>query len=184
MHSTSHQDCTDALQVLIESRALLLNDHFVYVSGDHGSGWIDKDVIYPHTERISELARLLSLRIKHLKAEVILGPATGGLVLSQWLAHHLGVLSAFAEHDDQFRHLHSTEHSMRPPFVLKRHYNQLVKGRRIVVVDDIVNTGHSIRQTVEVAREAGANVVACGAICTRRQAVCPCHRSGHHGMAF
>lgn len=160
-----------ALEILIQSKAVIKGDHFVYISGDHGSGWIDKDVIYPHTDRICELARLLAGEVRDLGAEIVLGPATGGLVLSQWLAHHLGVLSAFAEHDYQYHaggnHETQDTRAVRPPFVLKRHYNELVKGRRVLVVDDIVNTGLSIRQTLDAAVEAGAKVIAAAAICTR-----------------
>jgi hypothetical protein len=51
---------SEALRLLEESGAILGDDHFVYVSGEHGSGWIDKDAVYVHPERTSELGRMLS----------------------------------------------------------------------------------------------------------------------------
>ena len=84
---------------LTAARLILENDHFVYISGDHGSGWIDKDAIYPHTERIERLCRDMANVVRRWDVEVVCGPATGGLIVAEWTAHELGVLSVFAEHD-------------------------------------------------------------------------------------
>src|SRR5262245_2264773 len=89
----------ETFQILLEAGAILENDHFVYISGDHGSGWIDKDAIYPHTERIERLARALAASMKDRGIEVICGPATGGLIVAEWLGHELGSLAIFTEHD-------------------------------------------------------------------------------------
>jgi orotate phosphoribosyltransferase len=51
------------------------------VSGAHGSGWIDKDAIYPHTERFEHLCRNLGRAMRDRDIEVVCGPATGGLVV-------------------------------------------------------------------------------------------------------
>ena len=93
----------ETLRFLTESGAILENDHFVYISGDHGSGWIDKDAIYPHTERIERLCRDLAIGLRGWDVEVVCGPATGGLIVAQWAAHELGALSVFTEHDDRGR---------------------------------------------------------------------------------
>jgi orotate phosphoribosyltransferase len=149
---------TETLAILREAHALLEQDHFVYISGDHGSGWIDKDAIYPHTERIERLCRDMANVIRSWNAEAICGPATGGLIVAEWTAHELGVLSVFAEHDPA-----SPDGTPRGRFILRRGYNRLVSGRRVLVVDDIVNTGLSLRQTAEAVRSAGGEVV--GAAC-------------------
>lgn len=84
-------------QVLVESRAIIEHDHFVYDSGQHGSGWIDKDVVNENTDREDGLCTMLAEVVRDLGAEVVCGPATGGLIVSQWTAHALGVLSASRE---------------------------------------------------------------------------------------
>ena len=144
----------ETLRILREAHAILENDHFVYVSGDHGSGWIDKDAIYPHTERIERLGRDMAKVVRGWEVEVVCGPATGGLIVAEWTAHELGVLSVFAEHDPA-----SEDSSLRGRFVLRRGYDQAVSGKRVLVVDDIVNTGLSLRQTAEAVRGAGGQVV-------------------------
>lgn len=156
------ESARETLQILKETHSILENDHFVYVSGDHGSGWVDKDRIYPNTKYISRLSQLLAQAISAFKPELICGPAIGGLIIAQWTAHHLGVLSAFAERDP----LVQSDIKARP-FILRRGYDQLVKGKRVLVVDDIVNTGFSLKQTVQAVRKAGGKVEAGAALVTR-----------------
>lgn len=151
----------ETLRVLTMAKAILQNDHFVYVSGDHGNGWIDKDAIYPHTEQIAQLCRFLGRMVRPMNVEVVCGPAMGGLIIAEWTAHELGVLSAFAEHDQP------RPGELRGRFILRRGYDHLVAGKRVLVVDDIVNTGQSIRQTIGAVRDAGGKVVAAGALVNR-----------------
>jgi orotate phosphoribosyltransferase len=104
-----------------------------------------------------------------MRAEIVCGPATGGLVLSQWLAYHLGVLSTFADHDTKCGAIHRN-HLTPDRFILRRNYDRLVAGKSVLVVDYIVNTWHSIKQTVEAVKRSGGNVIGAAAICTRGNA--------------
>jgi orotate phosphoribosyltransferase len=156
-----------ARQILVEAGAVLTGDHFVYVTGDHGDGWIDKDVIFPRTDITSELCHMLAEAVGHIGIDYVCGPATGGLIVSQWTGHHLGVPSLFAQHDDDVARADAAGGALRPPFVLARGYDQLVCGARVLVVDDVINTGHSIRQTADAVADAGGEVVAAAALCTR-----------------
>lgn len=161
-----------ATEILRDAGSILTGDHFVYVTGEHGDGWIDKDAIFPHTELTSELCRMLAEAVADLDLEYVCGPATRGLVVSQWTAHHLGVPSVFAEHAKEQGYTPQTagDGPLRAPFVLARGYDRLVDGARVIVVDDVVNTGHSVRETVETVTGAGGTVVAVGALCTRGNA--------------
>src|SRR6516162_9090208 len=115
------QYAEEALSILREAQAVLEGDHFVYISGDHGSGWIDKDAIYPHTERIERLCRDMVGVVRDWSIEVVCGPATGGLIIAEWTAHELGALSAFAEHDPA-----ASGELLRGRFVLRRGYDRMV----------------------------------------------------------
>jgi orotate phosphoribosyltransferase len=148
----------ETLRILSQTHAVIEGDHFVYISGDHGAGWIDKDAIYPHTEHIEHLCRDLADEVRSWDAEAVCGPATGGLIVAEWTAHALGVLSLFTEHGPP-----EEGDSLRGRFVLRRGYDTLVVGKRVLVVDDIVNTGLSLRQTAAAVRGAGGQVV--GAAC-------------------
>ena len=91
-----------------------------------------------------------------LRPEVVCGPALGGIILSQWTAHHLGALAVYAE---------------KLPaggLALRRGYDRLVAGRRVLVVEDVLNTGGSVRDAVSApcARPA-ARWSAVAALCNR-----------------
>jgi orotate phosphoribosyltransferase len=163
---------TEARRILEESDAILHGDHFVYISGDHGDGWIDKDAIFPHTARVARLAELLVETIGDREIDVVCGPATGGLIVSQWTAHHLGVPSVFAEHGKEQGYDPRAAHPgpLRPPFLLKRGYDRLVAGKRVLVVDDVINTGESVAETGAAVKTAGGEVRTVAALCSRGNA--------------
>jgi len=146
-----------ALRLLEESGAILTGRHIVYTSGKHGSAYVNKDAVYPHTERVAALGAMLADVARAWRPEVVCGPALGGIVLSQWTAHRLGVPSVFAEKapDDPERML------------LTRGYDRLVAGKRVLVVEDILNTGVSVRRAITAVREAGGEVVGVAALCNR-----------------
>ena len=154
------------------SNAILTGDHFVYVTGEHGDGWIDKDAIFPDTRKVSRLAALLAEALAGRELDVVCGPATGGLIVSQWTAHHLGLPSVFAEHAKEtgYHPADASPGPLRPPFVLRRGYDARVKGKRVLVVDDVVNTGESVAETVAAVRGSGGSPVAVAALCTRGNA--------------
>jgi orotate phosphoribosyltransferase len=153
-----NQHREETLRILKETHAVLSNDHFVYISGDHGAGWIDKDAIYPHTQLIERLCQDLGDEVRTWGAEAVCGPATGGLIVAEWTAHALGVLALFAEHGPT-----AEGHALRGRFVLRRGYDELADGKRVLIVDDIVNTRLSLRETAAAVRGAGGQVV--GAAC-------------------
>lgn len=149
-------------QMLVECHALLADDHFVYISGDHGSGWVDKDAIFVYLQRVSRLTQLLATMVSRFDAEILCGPATGGLIVAQWTAFALGLPAVFAEHAPA-----RTSQELRGEFGFHRGYDRLVAGKRVVVVDDVVNTGLSVRQTVAAVEAAAGHVVAAGALVHR-----------------
>jgi len=141
---------TNLLDILQRLGAVLTNDHFVYTSGKHGEVYINKDALYPHTRETSQVGRMLAELIlaNSLQPEVVVGPALGGIILSQWTAYHLSellgkeVLSVYTEKDDQKNQ------------VFTRNYDQLVAGKKVVVVEDIVTTAGSLKKTLDSVRQA------------------------------
>jgi orotate phosphoribosyltransferase len=144
-----------ATAILAESGAVLRDRHIVYTSGRHGSAYVNKDAVYPHTERVRDLCALLADAGRPLGAEVVCGPAMGGIILAQWTGQHLGLPAVYAEK--------ASEGGM----TLRRGYDQLVRGRRVLVVEDVVNTGGSLAETIQAVRAAGGTVVGAVALCNR-----------------
>jgi|GEM_PF-7493 len=140
--------------------AIVTGTHVVLTSGRHGSEYVNKDAIYPHTEAISELCREIAKRFADKGVEAVIAPAVGGLIMAQWTAHHLShltgreVLGLYADKEGK-------------EFVIKRGYDKLVRGKKVLVVEDILTTGGSVKKVIEATREAGGNVVGLGALCNR-----------------
>ena len=94
---------TDVLKILKKTSAILTDGHFVGVSGRHMPVYINKDAFLPHTAEVSKIGKLFADKFKNKKIEIVIGPAVGGVPLSQWTAHHLSkidhreVLSMFTE---------------------------------------------------------------------------------------
>lgn len=143
-------------------KAILTNDHFVYTSGRHGEVYVNKDAIYPHTELMSEVGKAFAEAFKNEQVEAVVAPALGGIVLTQWTGYHLSqltnknVLSVYAEK--------STE---PPGFVLKRGYDKLIENKRVLVLEDILNTGGSVKNVLTLLESLKVKVVGVAAVCNR-----------------
>lgn len=151
-------------QLLIKSGGWLENGHFVFTNGNHSDNYINKDALYPHTEYASKLGEAMAEIMAPWDPEVVVSPALGGIVLTQWAGFHasrlLGreVLAVYAEKADV---------GTMKAFVFTRGYDALVRGKRVVVVEDNLTTGKSVRLVVEKVRETGGEVVGVVAMLNR-----------------
>ncbi len=152
------------MEELAQIGAVIGNSHVVYTSGMHGSTYVNKDAIYPHTHLVRELTQSMALPFRKRSIEVVVGPEKGGIILSQAVAFQLQtwnmshdideVLSAYAEKDGD-------------NFVFRRGYENLIAGRQILIVEDILTTGGSVLKVVKAVRELGGKVAGVSAICNR-----------------
>ncbi len=155
---------TELLSLLRQLGAIVTNDHIVYTSGRHGSTYVNKDALYPHTAAASMVGAALADHFAGQAIDVVAGPTVGGVIMAQWTAHHLSqltnreVLAVYAEEE-------SGEGGKRRVF--RRGYDDLITGRRVLVVEDVMTTGGSARLVVEAVMAAGGIVVGVGALCNR-----------------
>ena len=139
--------------------AMILNDHFVYKSGRHGSAYVNKNSLYQYPKEVAQLCEKIARRFIGAGVETVIGPATGGILLSQWVAHFLSiltqqtVLSVYADKDGD-------------NFVVKRGYRDALTGKRVLVVEDITTTGGSVKKVIREV-EKYAEVVGLGLLCNR-----------------
>lgn len=146
-----------ALQIFYESNAIIYG-HFVYASGKHGAVYVNKDAIYPRPNDTSLLCRAIAEQFANDNVEAVIAPAIGGVILSQWTAYHLSnmtdhkVLGVYAEKsaDKVDKEVDS--------FVIKRGYDKLIAGKNVLVVEDILNTGGSVRKVIEATRDNGGKI--------------------------
>jgi orotate phosphoribosyltransferase len=131
----------------------LLDGHFRLSSGLHSSGYLQCALVLQHPREAEALGAAIAARVGTLGAQVVLSPALGGIVIGQEVGRALGVRAIFAERQDGVL-------TLRRGFALE-------PGERVLVVEDVVTTGGSTRETIEVARRAGASVLAAAAIIDR-----------------
>jgi orotate phosphoribosyltransferase len=157
---------TEVLEILKRTGAVIGDSHMVGTSGRHLSLYINKDAIYPHTGETFRLCQLFAEKVKDLDVDVVVGPVIGGVILSQLVAYHLSnmkgkdILGLYAEK--------TPEGGMT--LISRRNYDKLVRGKRVLVVEDITNTGGSAKKTVDAVREVEGEVVAVAAIANRNPA--------------
>lgn len=158
----------EALAILGKVGAIITNSHIVYTSGKHGLAYVNKDAIYPHTAETSRLSYALAERFADDNVEVVIAPAIGGVILSQWTARHLSefngreVLGVYAE-----KKVREGELAIPNEFAIERGYDKLIAGKRVLAVEDVLTTGGSIKKVIAAARAVGGNVIAVGALCNR-----------------
>ena len=143
----------DELLDLFRRSSGLLDGHFRLTSGLHSSGYLQCALVLQHPEQAEMLGRAIADRTRGLRPSLVLSPALGGIVIGHEVARALGVRALFAERQDG-------------GLVLRRGF--VIGGSdRVLVVEDVLTTGGSTRETMEVARAAGAQVVGAASIVNR-----------------
>lgn len=153
------------MQLFVNAGAIITDSHFVYSSGRHSSVYINKDALYLHTETISKLCQLMAYAYNANQIDVVVGPVLGGIVLSQWVTHHLNAnrssgetLAVYAEKE---------EDAAEKTFSFHRGYDKYILGKNVLVVEDVLTTGGSVRQVIELVRGHEGKVIGLSALCNR-----------------
>lgn len=144
----------DEVIALFEETGALLNGHFVYASGRHGRRFLQASRVlqYPrHTER---LCQAMAAHFAAADISLVVGPATGGIILAYETARHLGCRSGF------------TEKLEEGGMAMKRGF-KLIPNERVLVVEDIITTGGSVKKTIHHLRHRGVEIAGVAAIIDR-----------------
>jgi len=143
----------DELLDLYRRSGALLEGHFRLTSGLHSPGYLQCALVLQHPQHAEALGRAIAERTRGLRPTVVLSPALGGVVIGHEVARALGVRAIFAERQDG-------------ALMLRRGF-VVAENDRVLVVEDVVTTGGSTRETIQVARAAGGHVVGAGSIVNR-----------------
>jgi orotate phosphoribosyltransferase len=135
----------------------LLEGHFKLSSGLHSGGYLQCALVLQEPKRAEQLGCALAELLKNHGGTVVLSPAIGGLIIGHEVARAFGIRAIFAERQDK-------------TLTLRRGFS-LSPEDRVIVIEDVVTTGLSTRETIEVAQAAGATVVAAGSIIDRSGAL-------------
>jgi orotate phosphoribosyltransferase len=144
----------DVLGYFTNSEALL-HGHFLLASGLHSPAYLEKFKVLQHPKYVELLCTEIARRFSDAHIDVVLGPTTGGVLLAYEVGKQLGVRGIFAERDDA--------NKCR---VLRRGF-EIKPGERVLLVDDILTTGGSVRETVQVVTEHGGTLVGIAVLADR-----------------
>jgi orotate phosphoribosyltransferase len=139
---------------LFKKADALLEGHFLLASGMHSPNYLEKFLVLQYPPTVERFCAELADRFKDSNIEVVLGPTTGGVLLAYEVAKNLGVRGIFAERGEQGGR------------VLRRGF-KIAPGERVLLVDDILTAGTSVRDTMRVVDEAGAALVGIGVLADR-----------------
>jgi orotate phosphoribosyltransferase len=143
----------DELLDLFRRSGALLDGHFRLSSGLHSSGYLQCALVLQHPKHAEALGRAIADRTRDLRPSLVLSPALGGVVIGHEVGRALGVRAIFAERQDGAL-------ALRRGFVIG-------DTDRVLVIEDVLTTGGSTRETMQVARAAGGQVVGAASVVDR-----------------
>lgn len=138
---------------LLKEKGALMEGHFILTSGQHGDTYIQCARILEDPQTSALLIGELIKEVKNKNIDLVIGPATGGIILAYEAARQLGVKAIFTERENG-------EMTLRRGF-------KIPKGARILVVEDVVTTGGSVKEVLNIVENQGGQVAAVGLIADR-----------------
>ncbi|SDG12437.1 orotate phosphoribosyltransferase [Desulfosporosinus hippei] len=144
---------TEEYMDLFRKSEALLEGHFLLTSGKHSAQYMQCAQVLQYPDRAAILAEGLASQFRDMDVQTVIGPATGGILVAHEVAKALGVRSLFTERENGI---------MR----LRRGFS-LSPGERVLVVEDVITTGGSVREVLTVVKEFGATALGVGVLVDR-----------------
>lgn len=143
------------IELFVESGALL-EGHFLLSSGRHADRYVQCAKLLQYPDKAAKVVEEMVRKIKeaNLDVDMIVGPAMGGIVVAYELGRQLGVPAIFTERDDE-------------NFMTLRRGFEIEEGANIIVCEDVVTTGKSAKEAIEVVKAHGGNVLGVASLIDR-----------------
>lgn len=152
---TERANEVNVLAELEKIGAVFTDKHFVYTSGKHGTGYINMDMMFPYTALVADICVELAAPFAG-QFDTVAAPATGGIVLAVLTARESGKNGVWADKDGNGGFVFE-----RAGFVAQ------VKGKKVLVVEDLLTTGGSVEKVCREIEKAGGTVVGVSVVCNR-----------------
>jgi orotate phosphoribosyltransferase len=145
----------EEVKEIFKKNNALLNGHFKLSSGLHSDTYFQSALILQYPKEAKRLGEEVALRLKEnsIKIDVVVSPAMGGIIIGQEVGRALGVKAIFTERVDG-------------KILLRRGFS-VDKNERVLVVEDVITTGLSTREVIEILKASGAQVVAVASLVDR-----------------
>ena len=133
------------IEQILHDSGMLMTGHFLYTSGRHGEKYFEKARILQNPAYVTEIMGHLAAQFKDDDVDIVIAPAVGAVILGFELARQLGVTCLFTEREND-------KMALRRGFIIP-------KGARVVVAEDVVTTGGSVREVIDIVKNAGGVLV-------------------------
>ena len=155
--STTRTGCSLSEEVLeiFKAAGAVKEGHFLLASGLHSPVYWEKFRVLQHPHLTEKLCRLIAQHFRGRKIDVVAGPTTGGIILAFEIARQLGVRGIFAEKEGELR-------------VFRRDF-EIIPGEHVLIVDDIMTQGGSLRETISAVDKLGGIVIGIGVLVDRSE---------------
>lgn len=138
---------------LLEKTGVLQTGHFLLTSGRHSNKYMQCAKIFQHPDISAEISKDLAEKYDGYDIDIVIGPAIGGIILAYEVARQLEVMALFAERENGVM-------TLRRGFEIK-------PGSRVLVVEDVITTGGSVKEVIDVVRSSGGEVVGVACVVDR-----------------
>jgi orotate phosphoribosyltransferase len=146
----------ESVEAMFEKSGALLKGHFLLTSGLHSPVYWEKSLVIQYPEYTEKLCRMIADRYRKAGATVVAGPTTPGIILAYEVARQLGIRGIFAEKDEAG----GSGRVFRRGFYID-------PGEKVLVVDDVLTTGGSVRDVIAAVQNLEGNVVGVGVLVLR-----------------
>ena len=140
------------LKTLINTDAIL-EGHFLLTSGKHSTKYIEKFRLLENPKSLNFICKTIAEKYRSEKIDIVLGAAIGGILIAGGVGRHLNVKNIFTER-------------VKGSMELRRDF-EIKKNDRILIVEDIVTTGGSIKELIDVAEDCNADIIGIASILDR-----------------
>lgn len=139
---------------ILKEAGVLLEGHFLLTSGRHSNRYLQCAKIFRNTKYSEELCGELAKLFKDDNIELVIGPAMGAVQMAYEVSRHIGCENFFTERDESGK------------MCLRRGF-EIQPGQRVLVVEDVVTTGGSVKEVMELVRQADGIVAGVGSVVDR-----------------
>ncbi len=146
-------DTKEKVLDILKEANVLMEGHFLLTSGRHSDKYLQCARIFQYTKYSEELCKMLAEKYKNSEIDMVIGPAIGAIQMAYEVSRHLGVKNIFAERQDGI-------------MTLRRGFN-IEKDQKVLIVEDVITTGGSVKEVIEVVKNHGGNVIGVGVIVDR-----------------
>jgi orotate phosphoribosyltransferase len=156
---------------IFKKSGAILEGHFLLTSGRHSPVYWEKFKVLQFPNYTGQLCQMIADHFRKQKIQLVAGPTTGGIILAFEVARQLGVRGIFAEKESEKERAFRRGFSVNP-------------GERVLIVDDILTTGSSIREVMAAVARLGGVIIGIGVLVDRSEQkidfgvpLFSCHRS-------